>query len=143
MCLSDRLSIPDSIEFGASLLPGGWPALRDRNRDLALRGRDLLCAALGIEPPAPDAMIGCMASVPLPMEAPGAAPAVELYGDAVHAGLQEHGIQVAIAPWPSRPEDGAWRRLVRVSAATYVSTADLELLARVLPSVVATPAGLG
>ena len=138
---SAYLATPAAIQFGASLLPGGWPALRARNRALALAGRDLLCETLGIDVPVPDAMIGAMATVPLPVEA-GPVPD-GLYDDPVHAELQRHRIQVALAPWPRQPDGGPWRRLVRISAAPYVSLPDLELLARVLPSAVAAPAGLG
>jgi isopenicillin-N epimerase len=138
---SAHLAIPAAIEFGASLLPGGWPALMARDRALALAGRDLLCAALGIEVPAPNEMIGSMASVPLPFEE--GPPPADLYHDAVHAALQRHRIQVAVVPWPPRPAHQRWRRLIRISAAPYVSLPDLELLARVLPGAIAAPAGLG
>ncbi|HJT63730.1 MAG TPA: aminotransferase class V-fold PLP-dependent enzyme, partial [Candidatus Limnocylindria bacterium] len=108
------LAAPAAIELIGSLLPGGWPAVRLRNRDLALRGRDLLCTALAITAPAPDAMIGSMASVPLPDEsAAGRVQGVELYGDPVHDGLLARGFQVMVTPWPQRPDGGPWRRLVR------------------------------
>jgi isopenicillin-N epimerase len=138
---SAHLSIPAAIDFGASLLPDGWPALMERDAALALAGRDLLCTALGVEPPASDEMIGSMASVPLPFEI--GTPPADLYDDPVHAALQRHGIQVAIAPWPPQPDGQRWRRLVRISAAPYVSLADFELLARALPDAIAAPAGLG
>jgi len=55
-----------------SLLPGGWDELRARNHALVLRGRAILCEALGAAPsPAPESMIGSLASVPLP---PGPGP---------------------------------------------------------------------
>ena len=82
-----------------------------------------------------------MASVPLPFEE--GPPPDDLYDDAVHAALLRHGIQVAVAPWPPRPGREPWRRLLRISAAPYVSLPDLELLARVLPDAIAAPAGLG
>jgi isopenicillin-N epimerase len=139
---SAYLSIPKAIEFGASLLPGGWPALMQRNRALALHGRDVLCAGLGLEAPAPDDMIGSMAAVPLAFDTTGApSTGGALYEDSVHAGLQRHGIQAAIGPWPQQPDGGPWRRLLRISAAPYVSADDLELLARVLPGVVGEPPG--
>ncbi len=138
---SAYLAIPAAIGFGASLLPGGWPALMARDHALALAGRDLMCSALGVESPARDEMIGSMASVPLPVE--DGLPPDDLYHDPVHAALQRHGIQVAVSPWPPRPDGGPWRRLVRVSAAPYVSLADLELLARVFPDAIGAPAGLG
>jgi len=139
---SAYLSIPAAIEFGASLLPGGWAALQERNRTLALRGRHLLCEALGIEAPAPDVMIASMASVPLPLESTGgAASGGALYDDPVHAGLRRNGIQVSVGPWPQQPGDGPWRRLIRISAAPYVSQEDLVLLARVLPGVAGSSPG--
>ncbi len=132
------LSVRDALRFGAELLPGGWPALRRRNRELALRARDLLCRALGTEPAAPDEMTGSMASVPLAWEPAVAATGVQgvdLYGDRVHGALLAAGIQVMITPWPQRPDGGHWRRLVRISAAAYNDLPQFRRLAEVLPGV--------
>ena len=138
---SAYLAVPAAIRFGNDLLPGGWEALRSRNGVLARSGRDLLCAALGIPAPAPDAMIGCMASVPLPLEhGPGRVQGVELYEDPVHDTLAQLGMQVMVTPWPQRPEGGRWRRLVRISAAAYNDLAQFERLAAALPSAVAAAA---
>jgi isopenicillin-N epimerase len=129
--------VPIALDLLGSLLPGGWPAARLRNRDLALSGRDLLCRALSIDTPAPDPMIGCMASVPLPIEAgPGQVQGVSLYDDPVHAGLRAQGIQVMITPWPQRPDGGPWQRLIRISAALHNDLSQFERLAAVLPDVV-------
>jgi isopenicillin-N epimerase len=130
------LAVPAAIELIGSLLPGGWPAVRLRNRDLALRGRDLLCTALATTAPAADAMIGSMASVPLPTEeAAGRVQGVELYGDPVHDGLLARGIQVAVTPWPARPDGGPWRRLVRISAALHNDLDQYQRLASALLEV--------
>ncbi len=135
---SAYLAVPDAIRFGADLMPGGWPALRERNHALALAGRDLLCAALGIGPPAPDAMLGSMASVPLPAESqPGRVQGIDHYGDPVHDDLARVGMQVMVTPWPQRPEGGPWRRLVRISAAAYNDLSQFERLAAALPTAVA------
>jgi isopenicillin-N epimerase len=125
------LAIPDALQFGASLLPDGWAELRRRNHELAIDGRDLLCDALGVEHPAPDGMLGSMASVPLPREQPnGAVQGIDLYDDAVHAALLEEGIQVMVTPWPQRPDRGGWRRLIRLSAAAYNDRHDMVRLAQ-------------
>ena len=47
------LCVPEAIRFMGELLPGGWAAVRETNHQLALRGRDVLCEALGIDPPVP------------------------------------------------------------------------------------------
>lgn len=127
------LVIPDAIDHLASLVEGGWPALMAENRALALAARDLLCATLGIDKPAPDSMIGALAAVPLPP------------GDGIHApplyldGLQErlfheHRIEVPVIPWPAPPA-----RILRVSAQLHNVRADYERLAAVLPSLLAPP----
>ena len=136
---SAYLAVADAIRFGASLVPGGWDELRHRNRALALGARDRLCAALEIDPPAPDEMIGSMASVPLPFETgPGAVQGVDLADPLHDLLLDEHGIQVVTTPWPQRPAGLAWRRLVRISAAPYNSPDDYQRLAEVLPGAIAS-----
>lgn len=132
---SAYLAVPAAIDFVAGLLPGGWAEARDRCRRLAIDARDLLCAELGIRPPAPDAMIGAMASIPLPeTDEPYGVQGVDLYHDPLHdVLLREHGIQVPVTPWPARPEGRRWRRLVRISAALYNDRAQFERLAGALP----------
>ena len=63
---SPHLAVPASIDFLSSLHPGGLHGTMDSNRSMALAARDLLCEFLGVEPPAPDSMIGSLAAVPLP-----------------------------------------------------------------------------
>jgi isopenicillin-N epimerase len=138
---SPFLAVPDAIHFGGELLPGGWTALRERNHALALDGRDVLCERLGIEAPSPDEMIGCMASVPLPLETePGRVQGIELSDDPVHDALEELGMQVMVTPWPQRPDGGPWRRLVRISAAAYNHLEQYRRLAASLPAVGASVA---
>jgi isopenicillin-N epimerase len=130
------LAVPVAIDYIGGLLPGGWSAVRLRNRDLALRARDLLCTALATTAPAPDAMIGSMASVPLPdVEVAGRVQGVDLYGDPIHDGLLARGLQVMVTPWPQRPGDGPWRRLIRISAALHNDLDQFERLASALLEV--------
>jgi isopenicillin-N epimerase len=116
---SPYLCAPEALRFLGSLLPGGWISLVHRNRELALRARDLLCETLAIAAPAPDSMIGAMAAVPLP----------DGDGDALQDRLLfEHGIEVPIMPWPAPP-----KRLLRVSASVYNTFDEYERLANLLP----------
>lgn len=128
------LCLPDAIGFMAGLLPGGWPALMDANRAMALAGRDLLCATLGTPPPAPDGMIGSMAAVFLPQ---GVAPRLPAgYATLDEALLPHHGIEVPLTAWPvDAVEDGGVAspvRMVRISAQAYNDLGEVRRLADVL-----------
>lgn len=126
------LAVPEAIRFLGALVPGGWPALREHNRVLALRGRALLAEALGIPVPAPDAMIGSLAALPI-ADGSSAPPTSALYCDPLQDALRdEAGIEVPILPWPAPP-----RRLIRISAALYNTIADYQRLAVVLPPLLA------
>ncbi|MGZ5383339.1 MAG: aminotransferase class V-fold PLP-dependent enzyme [Acidimicrobiia bacterium] len=120
-----HLAIPVAIETMASLVQGGWPELMRHNHERALHARDLLIGALGIKPPAPDAMLGSMAAVPVP----------DASGPRHHSRppyLQErlwedHRIEVPVNVWPEWPH-----LLLRVSAQIYNEVKHFEQLADVL-----------
>jgi isopenicillin-N epimerase len=122
------LSVPSALDALARMVQGGWPEVMRRNRELALAGRAVLCAALGIAAPAPEEMIGSLASLPLRPsgEREGARPAgVE---DPLHEELVDRfAIEVPVFPWPAPP-----RRLLRLSAQLYNDLAQYERLAAAL-----------
>jgi isopenicillin-N epimerase len=121
------LSVPEAIRFMARLLPGGWSAVRETNHQLALRGRDVLCTALGIDPPCPDDMIGSLASLPLP-DGDGRVSDSPLYADPLQDRLLEQfRIEVPVIPWPAPP-----KRLIRISGQVYNRDGDYEQLGRAL-----------
>ena len=124
------LCVPEAIRFMDQLMPGGWLALRSNNHQMALRGRDVLCRTLGIDPPCPDEMIGSLASVPLP-DGSGAVSKSPLYADPLQDELLEKfHIEVPIIPWPAPP-----KRLIRVSGQVYNRDGDYEQLGRALRSL--------
>ena len=117
------LCVPTAIDFLRSLFPDGFDGLRRHNRELALAGRDLLCAALGCDAPAPATMIGSLASVILPPVTGASVGAAE--PDPWHVRLfAEHRIEVPIQTWPSPA-----LRLLRISPQAYNSLAQYEMLA--------------
>jgi isopenicillin-N epimerase len=124
------LSVPEAIRFMGQLLPGGWAAVRETNHQLALRGRDVLCNALGIDPPCPDDMIGSLASLPLP-DGDGRPSVSPLYADPLQDQLLERfHIEVPVIPWPKPP-----KRLIRISAQVYNSDGDYEQLGHALQAL--------
>src|SRR5262249_54125788 len=124
---SAYLCVPAALRTMASMVPGGWPEVRARNAALARRARDVLAAALGVDAPAPDAMLGSMATIVLPPRGESA-PQSPFELDALQAALWEkHAIEVPIMPWPL-----LGTRLVRVSAQLYDSEAEYVYLADAL-----------
>jgi len=127
------LCIPEAIRFLASLVPGGWPALMQRNRELALAGRALLCESLGIPEPAPAEMIGTLAAVPLP-DSEGPPPVAGSMNDPLQRTIfDQHRVEVPIFVFPQYP-----RRLVRIAAQLYNSRGQIERLARALRELLRT-----
>src|SRR5258706_3867068 len=128
------LAVPAALRFLEALLPGGAASLRARNRDLALAGRRVVADALGVALPCPDAMIGAMASLPVPeiarFPAPSAVSALDL--DPLHDALfREFRIEVPVLTCPAHPD-----RLLRISAQGYNTLADYERLADALRELV-------
>jgi isopenicillin-N epimerase len=121
------LVVPACLRFLGGLFPGGMEELYRRNRALALEGRARLCAALGVPAPAPEAMIGTLAAVPLPAGASGARPDAFAIDPLQHALFERHRIEVPVFTWPAPPQ-----RLVRFSAQAYTELAEIEALGSAL-----------
>lgn len=120
------LCIPDCIAYLGGLLPGGWPAVMAANRALALKAREAICEALNVSTPAPEPMIGAMASVPLPVPAPGS-PAARLGREELADWTRTRGVEPWFYDWP--PGGG---KLVRVSAQLYNTEGQFVRLAGLL-----------
>lgn len=105
------LCVPEAIRFLESKVPGGWPAIMERNRALALEARRILCEALRVPLPSPDEMIGSLAAMPLP---DGRAPLAGRMDPLWEMLFRDHQIEVPVMPWPAHP-----KRLLRISAALY------------------------
>lgn len=122
------MCVPEAIAFMDSLLPGGWPELMQRNHQLALEARQLLCEALSVQPPCPKEMIGSMAIVPMPTTLENR-DFMSLHDEL----FDRFGIQVQVMPWQESP-----RLLVRISAQIYNTRSQYEYLAKVLKELQTT-----
>lgn len=132
---SAALCVPDALRFLGSVLPGGIDAVRARNHALVVAARRRVAEALGASAPCPDALLGSMASLPLPdgfgQHGDDARPASALDEDPLHARLVDaFGIEVPVLTSRSTPA-----RLLRVSAQLYNSDADYERLAAALRTI--------
>lgn len=116
----------EAIRWMGNLLPGGWAELRRRNHSLAVQARRILCERLEVEPPCPPALLGSMATIPLPERFQPVPAAGKI--DAEQFRLYDRfGIEVPFSRF-GEPE----RRWLRISAQIYNSPAEYEYLAAAL-----------
>jgi isopenicillin-N epimerase len=120
------LCIPEALHFIGSLLPEGWPAVMAANRALTLRARELLMQSLQIDAPCPEAMLGSMASLPLPAASIGSA-AAGLDTAGLHDWFRERGVETWLYPDPIP--------LLRISAQLYNNIDQFRQLAQLLREV--------
>jgi len=118
------LASPRALEFIASLLPGGVPALQKHNHDLAVAARAVLLEAVGGEPLCPPEMLGSLAAVKLPDAAQPPEFATAPLAEPLYSELCAAGFEVLAAHWPARPE-----RVLRVTAQIYNELSQYERLA--------------
>src|SRR5262249_38425582 len=108
-----------------------------RNRTLALKGRSILCRELGIEPPAPESMLGSIVTLILPKLTPEKRAAIfakpRKYFDPLQDALVDNWkIQVPVWGLPSKPD-----RFIRHSAQLYNSVEQYEYLAKAVKAELA------
>lgn len=114
------------IGWLGKLLPGGWDALRERNHELTVEARRLLCKRLEVEAPCPESMLGSMATLALPDRFQGIAKAGRIDAEQIEL-YDRFGIEVPLMRF-GQPE----RRYFRISAHVYNTRADYEYLAQAL-----------
>lgn len=133
------LCIPAAIDFMDGLVPGGWPEVMRRNRDLAAQARRVLIDRLPQAEPAPESMLGATAAIEIPADLPPKStqgPVGEVAdetwpNDPLHDQLwADHRVEVPVYTWPNtaavhRPR----HRLLRISAQIYNSIDQYERLA--------------
>ncbi|HEX5630132.1 MAG TPA: aminotransferase class V-fold PLP-dependent enzyme, partial [Acidimicrobiia bacterium] len=124
---SAYLTVPFAIEFMGSLYPGGWNELRERNRALAVAGRDVVAAAVPATDLPPTEMLGAMAAIPLSPGVMQVLPHPEALSTVL---LERHQVEVPIFPWPAPPH-----RMLRISAQAYNKIEDYERLAKALGAI--------
>ncbi len=112
-----------AIDLMATMVPGGWPAIRQYNHNLVCYGRDRILATLGADAPIPTDQLGSMASIPLPDAEPRPASGY-LPSDALYEALVARKFEVPVFQWPVAP-----RRWLRISAQIYNEPQDYDRLA--------------
>lgn len=121
------LCVADSISYMGSLIAGGWPAIMERNRNLCLEARDMICNSLNIAKPCPESMIACMATFPLPMTVVAAPISYKGFDPLQESLFREHKIEIPVWNWSSPPS-----RLIRIAVQLYNSMDQYQYFATAL-----------
>ena len=116
--------VPDALRLVGGLETGGWEGLMKRNHDLVLEARRTLAEGLQTGLPAPESMVGAMASLILP-DRDGPDPGGDL--SPLTDELFDVGLMALVMNWPRWPH-----QLLRVSAHLYNTPADYTTLAEAL-----------
>jgi len=116
--------LPDVLRLVGGLESGGWEGVIKRNHDLVLEGRRILAESLQTGFPAPESMLGSMASLILPDRA-GPDPGGDL--SPLTDELFDGGLMALVMNWPRWPN-----QLLRVSAHLYNTPDDYTVLAEAL-----------
>ncbi len=134
---SPWICTPAALDAVAAMVAPGqashsaWDKIMQLNRGLALSARDHLCKSLGVNPAAPDSMLGAMATIPIHPRTPAENAIRTNYHDPLQDRLiAEHRIQIPILPFPAPPT-----RYVRVSAHLYNTFEQFEYLGRALQKI--------
>ena len=134
------LTIPATIDCLGEMLPGGWPTIMETNRKLIIKTRLMLAEALHTMPPAPDEMIGSMATLRLP-GGPWPRDEAQRRLTMLEAAMRGRRFEVPLLLWPSPflvewgllPDSTQFEMTVRISAQVYNYFGQYERLASILP----------
>lgn len=122
------LTLPTCLDFLESVAPGGLAEVRAQNHALVVEGRQRLLDRLGLEPAAPEAMLGSLATIVVPGTPLASSTAID-FADPLHEDLYARGIQVPVFPQLGR-------RMLRISAQLYNAPEDYDALADALADLI-------
>ncbi|OFW65936.1 MAG: hypothetical protein A2Z12_07905 [Actinobacteria bacterium RBG_16_68_21] len=120
-----QLSVSAAIDAVGGMMEGGWPAVRERNRAVALEMRRRLIDALGLVPTGPESMVGSMAAFVAPAPWLSGSPAEAATGLILR--LLEQGITVGASARRGSPDV-----FLRVSAHLHTEADDVGPLIEAL-----------
>jgi isopenicillin-N epimerase len=120
------LTVPFAVEYVGTLLEGGWPAIRRRNRQVALGWRTRLIDELGWTVAGSDALTASMVSLRVPLERRSNWSAADA-GRVLLRQLDEGGVAVGVAT--RRGSDDLY---LRISAHLHTEPGALDPLLEAL-----------
>jgi len=117
----------DSIDYMASLIPGGWDAVMKRNHDICIQARDIFCFELGLTPSCPDGMNAGMSTIELPDLGEINPPDYKNVDAIQNRIFREYNLELPLWYWSQPP-----RRTTRISVQLYNSLEQFSYAAGIL-----------
>jgi isopenicillin-N epimerase len=127
-------AIPDALRVMGAMVEGGWTGLMRHNRELCLKGRDIICKRLGIQPAAPDDLIGSICTMILPRHPPELRARLATRPTKYHDALWDRLLEKWRIQVPVWTVAQTGHRTCRISAQLYNSLEQYEYLANALAS---------
>ncbi|MCX6287288.1 MAG: aminotransferase class V-fold PLP-dependent enzyme [Bacteroidetes bacterium] len=124
---SPILCVTDSIDYMASLMPGGWDAIMKRNHEVCIQARDLFCSEMGLLPSCPEEMNAGMSTIELP-DLGEMKPPDYKNCDAIQNEIYlKYSLELPLWYWSQPP-----RRITRLSVQLYNSPEQFSYAVRML-----------
>ena len=118
--------LPFVIDELSKLVGMNWNEIMAHNRNLVIKGRDIICKKLSIIPPCPENMISSIATIKISSKQVSIRDLYEI--DPLHVKLlDDYNIQVPVWSWPD-PQG----RYIRISAQIYNNENEYKYLADIL-----------
>lgn len=108
------LCVGDTISYMASLFPCGWPAIMERNHELCVEARNMICNMLEIPKPCPDGMIASMATLSIPGSRISGDTDYKSFTPLQEDLFREFNIETPVLNWSAPPS-----QLVRIAVQLY------------------------
>ena len=124
---SPVLCAADSIDYMASLMPGGWDAIMKRNHDVCIQARDFFCRELGLTPSCPEEMNAGMTTIELPDLGDMKPPDYKNCDSLQNEIYRTYDLELPLWYWSQPP-----RRTTRLSVQLYNSPEQFIYAARIL-----------
>jgi len=121
------LCAADSIDYMASLMPGGWDAIMKRNHEVCIEARDHFCRELGLKPSCPEEMNAGMSTIELPDLGEMSPPGYKQVDGIQNEIYSEYNLELPLWYWSQPP-----RRTTRLSVQLYNSLEQFRYAAAIL-----------
>ncbi|PKP17345.1 MAG: aminotransferase [Bacteroidetes bacterium HGW-Bacteroidetes-22] len=128
---SAALTLPYAIRFFEKQMPGGWGEWMERNHQMTIEARGVICNYLGLKPICSISMLASMAVIPIAAKADPINLGYNTIDRIQEQLYQKYNIEVPLFQWT-----GAHQLLLRISSQQYNTLSQFHYLAESLDLII-------